>query len=207
MEHIIQPSAMAFLGLWFPLERVNQPDDKTFFGNGQYLFITRNLYEKLGGHEKVRGEYLEDYALVREAKRLRAKTQCLFGISIFGTRMYDSLNSLWQGWRRIYLHAFESNPLRIFIKFLSVLTFSVLPFACFLPLTQMAVNNPDTYGFSWGLALVVLGFILFTAWKTYDILKAKRIFALLHPFAAIWIAMFLLDAFWLAARKKKTIWR
>ena len=207
LEDMIQPSAMGFLGLWFPLEKVNSPDENTIFGNGQFLFIDRELYQELGGHESVKGEFLEDYAFMRAAKKLKAPVQGANGVSIFGTRMYDSFDSMWRGWRRIYLHAFERRPFRILEKFLSLMFFSVLPFACFLPMTRMAADFPDTYGFSWGMSVVVLAFIVFTSWKAYGLIQAKKRFAFLHPVAALLIAMFILDAWILAVQKKETTWR
>ena len=55
LEKMMQPIAMAMLGLWFPIQKINDPDSKIYFGNGQYLLIKRKLYEKLGGHEGVKG--------------------------------------------------------------------------------------------------------------------------------------------------------
>jgi len=67
-EKLIQPCAMGLLGLWFPMEKVNQPRTKEYFGNGQYLLIEKKLYHEIGGHEKVKSEFLEDYALARNVK-------------------------------------------------------------------------------------------------------------------------------------------
>ncbi|MDD5218373.1 MAG: glycosyltransferase family 2 protein [Candidatus Omnitrophica bacterium] len=207
MERIIQPSAMGFLGLWFPIEKVNDPKSQSYFGNGQYLLIQRKLYERIQGHEHVRSEFLEDYAITRNVKATGARFQCALGVSVYGTRMYDSLNAMWNGWRRIYLHAFQQNPKTLLQKYLSVLFFSVLPFACFVPYLTMAFKHPERFGSGVGFAAVVSCFILITAWKTYGIVKANRLFSLLHPLAAFFISMFLLDAFWMALSKQKTIWR
>lgn len=206
-ERLIQPMAMAFLGLWFPIERVNQSKTRDYFGNGQYLLITRRLYQKIGGHEKVKEAFLEDYALQRLVKQSGARYQCAFGTEIFGTRMYDSLSHIWQGWRRIYLHAFEKKTWRILLKFLSVVLFSVLPFFVIIPLTYYAWLMPATFAFSWGFAVMTLIFILATGWKAYAIVEAKKVYACLHPLAAFFIAIILLDAFWMAATGRETKWR
>ena len=206
-EDLIQPSAMVFLGLWFPMEKINNPRSPSYFANGQYLLIERKLYEKIEGHAKVREEFLEDFALMKNAKQLGARTECALGAEIYGTRMYDSFPAIWRGWRRIYLHAFRKNPGVLFLKFLSVTFFSVVPFVAFLPLTLLATQNPERYGFTWGASIPLLIFILITSWKAYGIVKARRLFAVLHPFAALFIGMILLDASWIAVTKQPTQWR
>jgi chlorobactene glucosyltransferase len=171
-EKIFQPVAMAFLGLWFPLEKANDPQSPTIFGNGQYLLIQQRLYEQIGGHAAVHDAFLEDYGLMRLVKIKKAAYQCAFGYEIFGTRMYTSVNALWAGWRRIYGHAFENRAGVLLFKALNVLFFSVLPFACWLPATQLAMAYPSLFGFGWGVACVTLLFILMTCWKTFCLISS-----------------------------------
>jgi len=121
--------------------------------------------------------------------------------------MYDSLSSIWKGWRRIYLHAFQKKPLILSTKVLNVILLSILPFLLFIPLTSLAFQEPLQYGFTWGFSIPVLFFIVFTAWKTFGILKADRSYALLHPIAACFITLILMDALWMAVMKRKTRWR
>ncbi len=82
-----------------------------------------------------------------------------------------------------------------------------MPFALFPFLTLAAINNPKAYGFLWGALVPILFFILATVWRSYGIVKAKRIYALLHPFAAVILAMILLDGFGIAASGRPTKWR
>lgn len=206
-ENIFQPVAMAFLGLWFPLEKANDPSTSTIFGNGQYIMMQAGLYQQIGGHAAVRDAFLEDYGLMRLVKTRREPYQCAFGYEIFGTRMYTSVNALWAGWRRIYGHAFENRAPVLLFKTFNVFFSSVAPFALFVPATKLALRYPESFGFSWGVALVVLLFIEMTAWKAYTVLKARRVYALLHPFAAMLIGMILIDAFWISWSGKKTQWR
>ncbi|MBI2167486.1 MAG: glycosyltransferase [Candidatus Omnitrophica bacterium] len=188
-EKTLQPAAMAFLGLWFPFAKVNDPDSPVVFGNGQFLMIRKKVYESLGGHEKVKGEFLEDFALVRLAKAARFRIECAFGTKIFGTRMYRSLRGIWLGWRRIYLHAFEKNPARLLAKALSVFAFSTLPF------------------FFFPAGLSVLFLIVLVAWKASEIVGAPRGYSLLHPLAGFILAGILADAAWHALQKKEVKWR
>ena len=149
-EKVLQPTAMALMGLWFPFTTVNHPASPLSFGNGQYLLIREKAYQAIGGHEKVKEAFLEDFALVREAKKSRLRIECAIGTAIYGTRMYRSFLGIWQGWRRIFFHAFEKKPWVLFKKAFLVFSFSFLPFF-FLPfLTSYALTNPDRFGAFWG---------------------------------------------------------
>ena len=55
LENLVQPSAMAFLGLWFPIERINDPNSPLYFGNGQYLLIKRSFMKKSAGMRPSKG--------------------------------------------------------------------------------------------------------------------------------------------------------
>ena len=204
LERAIQPSAMAFLGLWFPLERVNDPKSPLYFANGQYLMIRRSLYEKLGGHQAVAGEFLEDFALMHLAKESGAKAACGFGTRLYGTRMYDSLDSIWKGWRRIYLHAFRRKPAPLFLRAFSVFGFSVFPiFVYFLCLAAGFFHS----FFLAGVSTLTLGFIFLISWGSYNAVRAQRRYAIFHPASALIITLILCDAARMALTHEKTSWR
>ncbi len=207
VENLMQPCAMAHLGLWFPMEKVNNPKSPASFANGQYILIQKKLYRRIGGHEAVRGEFLEDFSISKKVKSMGARAQCALGTEIYGTRMYDSLTSLWRGWRRIYLYGFERNALKLTMRAVSVIFFSVLPFGWTLALgALLLLHREHSYAaFTASLSLCLL--ILVISWKGYGIVRAKKIFAFLHPLAAAIFAMILFDAAWMAAAKQETKWR
>lgn len=199
-ENLIQPCAMAYMGLWFPVRKINDPASKVYFGNGQYLLTRAEHYRKLGGHDGVKEAFLEDFALMKKTKESGARGLCGFGMEIYGTRMYDSFDALWRGWRRIFLHAFEQRPVSLLKCALSVLVFSVLPFIAIAAL-------PHGFSVSLFLCFLVLVIILATAFKAYSIVKADVRYALLHPFAALVFTAILADAFQMALLKRRTHWR
>ncbi|MDD5226941.1 MAG: glycosyltransferase family A protein, partial [Candidatus Omnitrophica bacterium] len=60
-EEVIQPCAMGYMGLWFPIRKINDPRSEVYFGNGQYLLVRAEHYQKIGGHEDVKEAFLEDF--------------------------------------------------------------------------------------------------------------------------------------------------
>jgi len=199
-EDLIQPCAMGYMGLWFPIRKINDPTSKTYFGNGQYLILEAGHYRTIGGHEGVKEAFLEDFALMKKTKGSGARGMCTFGMEIYGTRMYDSFKALWRGWRRIFLHAYEQKPALILRRAFSVFFFS------FLPLIILA-TLPRHFSLSLLLSVLILAIIFAAAFKAYAIVKAKKRYALLHPFAALAFTAILLDAFRMALFKRKTRWR
>ncbi|MCS6860012.1 MAG: glycosyltransferase family 2 protein [Abditibacteriales bacterium] len=104
-EKVLQPIAIHFLVRFFPFDRVNDPDDPLAIANGQFILIQRDAYDRLGGHERVKGEVVEDLELARVAKRARVRFMVADGRALVKTRMYTGLRDAWQGWTKVaYTH-------------------------------------------------------------------------------------------------------
>jgi chlorobactene glucosyltransferase len=199
-EELIQPCAMGYMGLWFPIRKINDPRSKVYFGNGQYLLLRAGHYRLIEGHESVKEAFLEDFALMKKTKEMGARGMCAFGMELYGTRMYDSFDALWRGWRRIFLHAFDQRPGAILKCALSVFFFSAFPFmALFSLLHNISVSLL--------LCVLIVVIALATAATAYAIVKARKRFAWLHPLAALIFTAILLDAFQMAFFKRQTHWR
>ena len=207
LENVLQPCMMGFTGLWFPLDQVNDPRSQTFFANGQYLLMESGLYRRIGGHHRVCEAFLEDFALMKNAKAFGAKVECALGISIYGTRMYHSFSAIWRGWRRIFLHAHQKNIGRLLFRMADVFLTSFFPFVIPLGMIPVTMQAPADYGFLWGMSVIVLGFIEVVAWRAYGIVKAKRRYVVFFPLGALALVFILLNAAWVAASGQKTKWR
>ena len=203
LEDLLQPCAMSYTGLWFPIRETNDPKSKTHFGNGQYLLLRKDHYQKMGGHDGVKEAFLEDFALMKKTKESGGRGMCGFGMEIYGTRMYDSFDAIWRGWRRIFRYGFDQNPFALLRCALSVFFFSVFPFIVFFYLLKS--NAASSVSFA--LCLLILAIVFATAWKAYAIVKAKKAFAFLHPVAALVLCAILLDAAQMAFFDRPTHWR
>jgi chlorobactene glucosyltransferase len=67
-ERVVQPLAGVVLMQSFPLPFVNNDRMKLAFANGQYILITREAYEAVGGHTAVRDKFVEDIYLASRVK-------------------------------------------------------------------------------------------------------------------------------------------
>jgi glycosyltransferase involved in cell wall biosynthesis len=99
-ERALMPFVFTRLAARFSYEEVSDPRSAMAAANGQYLLIRRDAYDAVGGHAAVRGEVLEDVALVRRVKQARRAIYFARGTGIARTRMYRGFGEMWRGWTK-----------------------------------------------------------------------------------------------------------
>ncbi|HEY7680217.1 MAG TPA: glycosyltransferase [Terriglobia bacterium] len=99
-ERAVIPLLYHRLARLYPYERVNDPANPLAAANGQYILIRREVYFRLGGHEAIRGELLEDVALALRAKQAGCRIWFGPGDGVVRTRMYRRFSEMWQGWTK-----------------------------------------------------------------------------------------------------------
>ena len=99
-QRAVMPVIFAELACTYRPRDVCNPASPVAAANGQYLLISREAYERAGGHEAVATEILEDVALARAVKRSGKKTILLFGRGAVRTRMYRDFAQLREGWTK-----------------------------------------------------------------------------------------------------------
>src|SRR6202453_4630461 len=68
-EKAVMPVIFAELAITFRPSQVSNPNSSAAAANGQYILITREAYDAVGGHAAIAGSLLEDVALARRVKR------------------------------------------------------------------------------------------------------------------------------------------
>jgi hypothetical protein len=106
------PVIFAELAASFRPSQVSDPNSPAAAANGQYILITREAYDAVGGHAAVAGSLLEDVALARAVKRSGRKLFFRFGGDAVRTRMYRSFAQLREGWTKNLALLFPS-PARL----------------------------------------------------------------------------------------------
>ncbi len=123
-ERVVQPLAGVILVQSYPLFWANDPKRKLAFANGQYILISREAYEAVGGHAAVRDKFVEDIHLARLVKGAGLGSRTAIAHGIGSTRMYTSLPQLIRGWSRILYDALDRNPLKLTWQILDPVLFS-----------------------------------------------------------------------------------
>ncbi len=99
-EKAVMPVIFAELATTYPPQAVNDPASPTAAANGQYLMISREAYDAVGGHTTIAADLLEDVALARLVKRSGRKIFFRYGGDAVRTRMYRTFAQLREGWTK-----------------------------------------------------------------------------------------------------------
>jgi len=76
--------------------------------NGQFIFIQKAVYERIGGHAASRGHLVEDLALGRAAAKEGLRLVNCDGSAISSVRMYTRFSEVWEGFTKNIRAAFEN---------------------------------------------------------------------------------------------------
>jgi glycosyltransferase involved in cell wall biosynthesis len=99
-EKAVMPVIFAELAATYPPHKVSDPASRIAAANGQYLMISREAYDAVGGHTKVAGDLLEDVAMARLVKSSGRKITFRYGGDAVRTRMYRSWPQMKEGWTK-----------------------------------------------------------------------------------------------------------
>jgi glycosyltransferase involved in cell wall biosynthesis len=99
-ERILMPVIFAELRRQYPPKAVNSSKSPIAAANGQYLMITREAYDAIGGHEAVKEKLLEDVELAKLVKQSGRRIRFRYGRDAVKTRMYRTFRAMWEGWTK-----------------------------------------------------------------------------------------------------------
>ena len=132
-ERALIPFVFCRLSQLYSYAAVNDPDSPAAAANGQYLMIRRDIYERIGGHEAVHAEVLEDVALARLAKSAGFRLHFGPGDQICRVRMYSSFRAMWEGWSKNLLPLVTWSGQSVTRELLSVIPWIPLFFLLLVP--------------------------------------------------------------------------
>jgi glycosyltransferase involved in cell wall biosynthesis len=182
-EMAVLPVVFAELARQYPPRKVSDPHSPEAAANGQYILVTREAYESVGGHAAVAGSILEDVALARAFKAAGRQIRFRYAADAVRTRMYRNFRELRDGWTKNLALLFP-NPgwlaaitlLRWAMPWIFVILTLVLHHWWYLAIAIA--------GFSWNtgrlrranfkLAMEVLGSVFGMPMFAYLLLRSKR---------------------------------
>lgn len=108
----VMPVVFADLAATFRPSQVSDPKSSRAAANGQYILISREAYDSVGGHAAIAGSLLEDVALASAVKRSGRKIFFRYGGDAVRARMYRNFAQLREGWTKNLALLFPS-PMRL----------------------------------------------------------------------------------------------
>jgi chlorobactene glucosyltransferase len=165
-EKAVIPLVYVWLARRYHFDEVNDPKSKTAAANGQYLLIRRSAYDRVGGHQAVRGEILEDVALAGRVKSSGGRILFMPGAKWVETRMYRTFSAMWEGWtKNLYLLCGCSSR-AILGTVATIALVDLLPLLCLL-LAVFVPRRAGSGGMLTGLYFVVLIAIVWVSFQLY----------------------------------------
>jgi len=99
-EKAVMPVIFAELATTYQASDVSNPRSRAAAANGQYILVSREAYDALGGHAAVANNLLEDVALAQAVKKSGRRIFFRYGGDAVRTRMYRSFAQLREGWTK-----------------------------------------------------------------------------------------------------------
>ncbi len=110
-ERLVQPMQQWLWSTLLPLRLAERsPRPSLAAANGQFLVVRRAAYDRAGGHDAVRGEVIEDVALLRAIKTAGGCGAVVDGSNLAVCRMYDGWAGVQQGYGKSLWAAVGGSP-------------------------------------------------------------------------------------------------
>lgn len=210
-ERTVLPLVMLALSVGFSPRKVNDPERKDAIANGQFIFIKRDVYEAVGGHEAIKGSIVEDKDLAVLVKGKGYRLVVADGREVASTRMYTSLSEMWEGWtKNIYLGLKDDRSLLLLGVFGAFLAFTA---ALLLPawmiwgvFLTVADSDPE------GSVVLVEGLILWAYLIYWRVLASRGLgipawYALTIPIGAGVFAAMMITSAWNVLSGRGVTWK
>ncbi len=210
-ERTVMPLVMTALSVGFSPRKVNDPQRRDAVANGQFIFIKRSIYDLVGGHERIKDQIVEDKALSELVKWSGHHLVIADGRDVVSTRMYTSLETMWEGWtKNIYLGLRDHPSLLLLGAFGATLA---LIAALFLPIWPLLGLSWYMQGGGWMALLVIVeallvwGYLIWIRAQVAQEMGISRGYAFLTPLGAGVFAAMMLTSAWKVVSGQGVTWR
>ena len=137
-EVLLIPLVHYVLLSWLPVSRMRRSVSPAYAaGCGQYLIVTRDAYDRSGGHAAIRGSMHDGLMLPKQFRRAGILTDLVDATPLARCRMYETAGEVWPGLSKNAVEGL-AHPARIGFfttVFLlgQIVPFILLPLAAWLP--------------------------------------------------------------------------
>ncbi len=129
---ITLPIISIFLHTRFSALRVNDTTKNTGYFFGSFFIIKKSTYDKVGTHESVKGELIEDGALGKKVKESNFKMRMVDGQHLIDAVWARDSFKLWNALKRLMIPLYLQNAKTAVGSSFAVLFLLFMPFPLFL---------------------------------------------------------------------------
>ncbi len=155
---ITLPVLSTFLHTRFSAIRVNDSSKKTGYFFGSFFIIKRDTYAKIGTHEGVKGELVEDGALGKKVKESGFKLKMVRGEHLVEAVWARDLVTLWHALKRLMTPLYLQSGKIASGIFLAVLFLLFMPFPI-LVYSSIFVSTSQSFEVLFATSLVASGLV------------------------------------------------
>lgn len=170
--------------------------------NGQCMVWRRDSYQKIGGHQGVRANVLEDVTLARRVKANRMRLRAVDGNRLISCRMYSGWESVRNGYAKNILAGYgNSIPLLIFA---TIFHWTVFLFPWLWLLVGWTLERHPHYPIM-PLALIILGVVIRALTAAFT--RQRKRDAILMPVSVLLMTRIAAQATWWQYRYGGPSWK
>lgn len=187
-ERVVLPHVFVAIMLRFHdvsrISKARTPRDA--IANGQFMLFLRSSYEAIGGHERVRGNVVEDLRLAQLVVEDRKMVFAAHAEDLMETRMYRSLGGIIEGWsKNLALGSKQAvapwlAPIVPWLLGFLALAFWVAPPAI---LTASFFTPVNSFARGWSLSATVVSLLFWMA--AHAGFRIPMLHAVLYPVGAM----------------------
>lgn len=210
-ERVVMPLIMTALSVGFSPRKVNDPSRRDAVANGQFILIKCGIYDLIGGHERVKDQIVEDKAIAEQVKWNGHRLVMADGRQFINTRMYTSLETMWEGWtKNIYLGLREHTGMLFLGAFGALLALIAALFLPIWPILGLAWFYNAGGWLAIGViihALIVWGALLYVRAKVAKKMKIPVWYIFTTPLGAAVFGAMMLTSAWKVISGQGVTWR
>lgn len=208
-ERLIFPVYTQITWSTLPFSLLEDNRSHANLGGGPYLLFKREAYEDIGGHERIRGEIVEDMMLVRAIKKSGLKLSYLFGHELLTLGSYGNLSNIWRQLSKSYFSGIGRKAWIVGESVFLLFSFLILPWVSVI----LSLSYLMIYPWGWFPFLVfLLGMgqcisALFLRYRLKQYISLDNTYSLLQPLAALMIMGIMIHSTAKGLYGKGTTWK
>lgn len=119
-ERVVMPVLLGSFLCGDPFNTINEHTNERAYAYGQYILVRKEVYDKVGGHDSVHDQILDDISFARVVKSHGYLILSADGRLLYKVRMYTDFESLWQGWTKNLYALIECNVIYLVLVILLI---------------------------------------------------------------------------------------
>lgn len=189
-ERMMVPFGGYMILCFLPLYLIRKSKNPLFCtAIGQFILFKKEVYEKIGGHESVKSEVLEDIKISKRVKECGYKFMIFDGRNNLYCRMYKNFMEVVRGYSKVLFAAFDYKIYIISVAMILMSAVFLFPFIM-LPLGIV---------FRWPiiiLDLIILQIIIILITKIIFSIRfqCKAVDILLHPLSIVYLILIAMNS-------------